>query len=74
MFEPLETRTMFAGGTATVFTINGTQFDDVITLTQSGNTLIVVKNGVSSSHALSGVSGGATPNTSTPWTNPAGRA
>jgi hypothetical protein len=68
MFDSLEKRTMFAGATAMVLTVNGTQLHDAITLSQSRNTLTVVKNGISSTHALSGIAGGTTTNTGMPWT------
>ena len=66
MFERLENRCMFQVS-AVPMTINGTGAGDTIILTQSGNSLVVKKNGVTTTHALSGVTPGATPTSGTPW-------
>ena len=62
MFENLETRTMLAmvGSYAPLY-INGTAAADTITLTQSGDTLTVVLNGVSKNYSLRTIIPGSTP-------------
>ena len=44
MFESLETRQLLAGGASVPLTINGTPYDDYISITQSGNTITVQIN------------------------------
>ena len=44
MFELLEIRQLLAGGSVVPLTINGTNADDYISITQSGNTLTVIHN------------------------------
>ena len=58
MFEALEQRRMFdiSGVTSVVMTIEGTGSADVISLSQQNGKLVLTKNGVTTEHALSGLS------------------
>jgi Ca2+-binding RTX toxin-like protein len=61
MYEQLEARRYMYGGSFSPLYIYGTAGADTITLSQSGNTLTVVNNGVSTNHTTYIVFPGSTP-------------
>jgi Ca2+-binding RTX toxin-like protein len=65
LFESLEYRRLFAGGSFSPLIIYGTAAGDVISLSQSGNTLTVVNNRVVKTYVTSGFVGGTSPDSGT---------